>query len=153
MSEKSKDDWLKGVPEELADILRGGTVVATERFVPAEQLPPQFSYPASYKRFVEQHPVKISGLGSWGYASGLREESEHYSRVFNRPLVLFAQAYGMTWLLASIADTSNPRVIVLNPWSTPNPLVVAEIDNFDGWMLWARQDAMREGSYRARVIE
>lgn len=40
---------------------------------------------------------------------------------------------------------NDPRVIVLNPWGEPKPYVLAELDDFDAWLEWARQESIELG--------
>lgn len=40
---------------------------------------------------------------------------------------------------------NDPRVIVLNPWGEPKPYVLAELDGFDAWLEWARQESIELG--------
>lgn len=133
--------WLRGVPAELADVLRGGKILQSERYCKEDVLPPGFAYPASYKQFVEAYPKKMGLPHSWGYTSDLAAGSLGYSKLFGRPLVLFAQAFGedMVACFDGVPD-SDPRVVVLNPWGQPKPYIVAELPSFAAWLTWVAED-------------
>lgn len=121
---------------------RDGNIKPGEHFVPPACLPVGFKYPASYREYVQRHPV-MEGLGSWGYPCDLVESSATDSEAFGRPLVEFAQAFGDDMVACFEGmPGSNSRVLVLNPWA---PYVITELENFEAWLTWARQDAIERG--------
>jgi hypothetical protein len=145
---KDEWDWLRGVPAELAGVLRGGKIEQAEHFCRQDALPPGFTYPLSYRQFVEAHPKKMKLPNSWGYTSDVAGGSLRYSKLFNRPLVLFAQAFGEDMVACFDAVPGpDPRVVVLNPWGEPEPFTIAELPNFAAWLAWVAQDARDMGRH------
>lgn len=149
---------LNELPEELARSLEGlthhyiemfwegkreGRIKPAEHFVPLEQLPKGFEYPISYREYFKRCPREMEGLRSWGYSSELAASSARLSEDFGRPFAKFAQAYGED-MVACFEGTPglDHRVFVLDPWSWKKPYVVAEFENFEAWLAWARQEAM-----------
>ncbi|UWE15653.1 hypothetical protein [Herbaspirillum huttiense] len=135
---QNDDDFLKSIQRKKLDV--------HEIFVPPEQLPTGFDYPKSFRDYVSKNEVKLVGLPPWGFAHDVAKWSAECSAEFNRPLVLFAQAYQEDMVAGFEGLSGNdPRVIVLNPWGEPKPYVIAELDDFDAWLEWARQESIELG--------
>ncbi len=135
---QNDDDLLMSIQRKRLDV--------HEIFIPPEKLPDGFDYPRSFHDYVSKNGAKLTGLPPWGFAHDVAKWSAECSAEFNRPLVLFAQAYHEDMVAGFEGLSGNdPRVIVLNPWGEPKPYVIAELDDFDAWLEWARQESIELG--------
>jgi hypothetical protein len=125
-----------------------------EIFISPSQLPAGFDYPEAFRDYVSKNGVKLTGIPPWGFAHDVANWSAECSATLDRPIVLFAQAYQED-MVAGFEGLpgNNPRVIVLNPWGEPRPYAIAELDNFDAWLKWARQESIELGYIKAENSE
>jgi hypothetical protein len=110
-------------------------------FAELGELPDKFQYPESYKAYVQRHPRVMHGLQPWGYVDDPGSYTERYSPICGNEFVVFAKAY-LEDQLAGFEVTdgiASGRVLVINPWQRPEPLVLARCDDFDNWLSWARE--------------
>lgn len=143
---QNDDDLLKSIQRKKLD--------AHEIFAPPEQLPTGFDYPKSFRDYVSKNDVKLVGLPPWGFVHDVARRSTESSAVFNRPLVVFAQAYHEDMVVGFEGlFGDDPGVIVFNPWGEPNPYLITELDNFNAWLEWARQESIELGYIKLNGAE
>ncbi len=146
--------WAKNIPPDLAPFMLDAEVHEAEICIPADEIPKGFSYPKSYIQYIENNGTKMCNLKPWGLTCNIAESSVEYSKIYNRPLVVFAQAFheDMIACFEGIAS-SEPRVIIIDPWRAEGPDVVDELPNFEAWLGWAMEQATEHENVRLALLQ
>ena len=124
-----------------------------------DDLPPGFSYPASFEAFVATNPDAEAELEPWGLVAD-PEADRRYGPEYGHPLVKFAQAWLEDMIACFVVGADpEPRVVVLNPWADKLVdgewkkvcQVVEEFPSFSAWLEWARSSDLVKGYADART--
>jgi hypothetical protein len=103
--------------------------------------------PEKYMAMLNAVPANegIPGLYPWWFLPNPEATAQYASAIAGRPVLPFAQAIGQDLIACFLTDsTSEPSVIVLNPWSEVGAARTrAILANYEGWLTYAKETSER----------
>ena len=99
------------------------------------------SVPERYSEMLERTPTDrvIEDLGPWAFLPSPERSVEYCSAAFGGRVWPFAQAIGQDLMACFLPQASQePKVVVINPWSSNGADVVkAEFADYGAWLPYA----------------